>query len=240
MGIQTVFERTEKKYIITLAQRKALLEKIQQYIKPDEFGESTVNSLYFDTDDYRMIRRSIEKPVYKEKLRLRSYGTPKQDSKVFLELKKKYNGVVYKRRQTLRYPQAMAYVHQHIMPNQSQIMKEIDWAMRFYKDLKPRMLIAYDRTAFYSKTDRELRLTFDRNVRFRTDHLDLSKGSFGERILPPQQCIMEIKALGNMPLWLVRALSELEIFPGSFSKYGTAYTVTFERKLQGNGGQNCA
>ena len=161
MGIQTVFERTEKKYIITAKQRRQLLEKIGEYIKPDEYGESTICSLYFDTDDYRLIRNSIEKPVYKEKLRLRSYSTPKQDSKVFLELKKKYKGVVYKRRRTLEYKTAMDYVNNGNLPDDSQIMKEIDWAMHFYNGLKPKMFIAYDRTAFYSKTDFNLRITFD-------------------------------------------------------------------------------
>lgn len=238
MGIQTIFERTEKKYIITVKQRRQLLEKIREYIKADEYGESTVCSLYFDTDDYRLIRNSIEKPIYKEKLRLRSYFTPKQTSNVFLELKKKYNGVVYKRRQTLEYSTAMDYVNDGIMPNDSQIMREIDWAMHFYNGLKPRMFIAYDRTAFYSKTDFNLRITFDKNVRFRTDNLELSKGSFGERILSPDMCIMEIKALKAMPMWLTNALNELKIFPGSFSKYGTAYATVTQRNM--NGGRYCA
>lgn len=240
MGIQTVFERTEKKYIISMKQRRQLLETISEYIKPDEYGESTICSLYFDTDDFRLIRSSIEKPVYKEKLRLRSYSTPKQDSKVFLELKKKYKGVVYKRRKTLDYTSAMDYVNNGRLPDESQIMKEIDWAMHFYNGLKPKMFIAYDRTAFYSKTDFNLRITFDKNVRFRTDNLELSKGSYGERILSPDMCIMEIKALKAMPLWLTNALNELKIFPGSFSKYGTAYTTVTQRKLMINGGQNCA
>ena len=240
MTIQTVFERTEKKYILTLSQRRRLLEVISRYIKPDEYGESTVCSLYFDTDDSRLIRHSMEKPVYKEKLRLRSYSTPKRDSNVFLELKKKYNGVVYKRRQTLKYTQAMDYIREGVMPNDSQIMREIDWAMQYYPGIAPKMFIAYDRTAFYSKTDHELRITFDRNVRFRTDNLDLAKGHYGERILDANLCIMEIKALSAMPLWLTQALSDLKIFPGSFSKYGTAYEITEQRKNDYKGGQYCA
>ncbi len=240
MTIQTVFERTEKKYILTLSQRRRLLEVISRYIKPDEYGESTVCSLYFDTDDSRLIRHSMEKPVYKEKLRLRSYSTPKRDSNVFLELKKKYNGVVYKRRQTLKYTQAMDYIREGVMPNDSQIMREIDWAMQYYPGIAPKMFIAYDRTAFYSKTDHELRITFDRNVRFRTDNLDLAKGHYGERILDANLCIMEIKALCAMPLWLTQALSDLKIFPGSFSKYGTAYEITEQRKNDYKGGQYCA
>ena len=240
MAIQTVFERTEKKYIITLSQRKALLGMINEYIKPDEYGESTVCSLYFDTEDFRLIRRSMEKPAYKEKIRLRSYSTPKAGSKVFLELKKKYDGVVYKRRQTLEYLQAMRYILGREMPNDSQIMREIDWSMNYYKTISPKMFIAYDRTAFYSKTDHELRITFDRNVRFRTDNLDLAKGHYGERILDGGLCIMEIKALSAMPLWLTAALKELRIFPGTFSKYGTAYQITEARKNYYRGGQNCA
>ena len=149
MKIQTIFERTEIKYIITLKQREALLKLISSYIKPDEYGESTVCSLYFDTDDFLLIRNSMDKPVYKEKLRLRSYSTPKRDSNVFLELKKKYRGVVYKRRQTLRYSDAMDYILNDELPNDSQIMREIDYTMVRYKNLKPRMFIGYDRTAFY-------------------------------------------------------------------------------------------
>lgn len=240
MTIQTVFERTEVKYIMTLQQRKQLLEGIDRYIKPDEYGESTVCSLYLDTSDYRLIRRSLEKPVYKEKLRLRSYSTPKPGSSVFLELKKKYDGVVYKRRETLEYTEAKAYVCSGTKPYDSQIMREIDRTVHFYGDVAPRMLIAYDRTAFYSKTDHELRITFDRNVRFRTEYLDLGKGSYGERILPADQCIMEIKALYAMPLWLTRVLRDLSLYPGSFSKYGTAYQLLEQRKQQYKGGQNCA
>ncbi|MBQ1838200.1 MAG: polyphosphate polymerase domain-containing protein [Ruminococcus sp.] len=240
MTIQTVFERTEKKYILTLEQRRLLLEKIASYIKPDEYGESTVCSLYFDTPDSRLIRSSMEKPIYKEKLRLRSYSTPKRDSNVFLELKKKYNGVVYKRRQTMSYQQAQRYLTEGELPVDSQVMREIDWSMRYYKDIAPKVFIAYDRTAFYSKTDRELRITFDRNVRFRTDHLDLAKGHYGERILDPQLCIMEIKALSAMPLWLTEVLTELQLFPGTFSKYGTAYRLLEERKNRYKGGRNCA
>ena len=241
MNIQTVFERTETKYIITLGQRRRLLELISRYIKADEYGESTVCSLYFDTDDYRLIRSSLDKPVYKEKLRLRSYSTPKQESKVFLELKKKYSGVVYKRRETLRYREAMGYLRTGVAPVDTQIMREIDWAMRYYKGLKPKMFIAYDRTAFYSKTDHELRITFDKNVRYRTDDLDLASGSYGERILDHDKCIMDIKALNSMPLWLVDALGALGILPGSFSKYGTAYAREIQRKnIMNYGGQNCA
>ena len=148
--------------------------------------------------------------------------------------------MVYKRRQTLENTEAAEYVRSGKKPNDSQIMREIDWAMSYYRDVAPRMMIAYDRTAFYSNTDRELRITFDRNIRFRTENLDLSKGHYGERILPVDQCVMEIKALCAMPLWLTDVLRDLKIYPGSFSKYGTAYQLTEQRKHQYKGGQNCA
>ena len=175
MTIQTVFKRTERKYIITLNQRKQLLELISSQICSDKFGESTVRSLYFDTDDFRLIRNSIDKPVYKEKLRLRSYSTPKADSNVFLELKKKYKGVVYKRRETLKYSEAMNYLNTRSKPIDTQIMKEIDWTMNYYNGLKPKMFIAYERTAFYSKEDSHLIITFDNHVPFRKHDHELGK-----------------------------------------------------------------
>lgn len=240
MTIQTVFKRTEKKYIITLNRRKQLLELISSQICSDKFGESTVCSLYFDTDDFRLIRNSIDKPVYKEKLRLRSYSTPKADSNVFLELKKKYKGVVYKRRETLKYSDAMNYFNTRSKPVDTQIMKEIDWTMNYYNGLEPKMFIAYDRTAFYSKEDSNLRITFDKNIRFRNYDLELGKGSYGDLVLDSELCVMEIKILNSMPLWLSNALTQLKIYPSSFSKYGTAYAITKDKIITKNGGMNCA
>lgn len=240
MTIQTVFERTEKKYLITQKQRKLLLEKIADNISPDKFGESTVCSLYFDTDDFRLIRNSIDKPLYKEKLRLRSYSTPNADSNVFLELKKKYRGVVYKRRETLKYGDVQRYFKTGQKPVNTQIMKEIEQTMNFYGGLKPKMFIGYDRTAFYGKEDGNLRITFDKNLRFRTDDLRLENRSFGEPIVDCMYCIMEIKALNSMPLWLAKALSELKIYPSSFSKYGTAYAIYKEKNHIKIGGKYCA
>ena len=99
--IQSCFERYEKKYFLTPAGQKALLQTIAPYIKMDFYGKYTICNLYYDTPDWRLIRASLAKPVYKEKLRVRSYGVPAPDGKVFAELKKKYKGVVYKRRITV-------------------------------------------------------------------------------------------------------------------------------------------
>jgi SPX domain protein involved in polyphosphate accumulation len=239
MQTKAVFERTEKKYVISIAQKNELLAKIADKIRDDEFGESTIRSLYFDTDDFRLIRTSIDKPIYKEKLRLRSYSAPKPDSTVFLELKKKYKGVVYKRREKLKYEQVNNYLSTKQLPKDTQIMREIDWVLKHYPSLAPRMFILYDRNAYYGIEDSELRITFDKNLRYRTTDLDLSSEPYGDSIIGKDKCIMEIKALGAMPLWLCTALSELQIYPSSFSKYGTAYKI-ISQNSNTNGGINCA
>lgn len=238
--VKTIFERTEKKYVITVSQKNEMLSLISDKIKPDEYGKSSVNSIYYDTDDYRLIRNSIEKPVYKEKFRLRSYLVPDEDSTVFLELKKKCKGVVYKRRKTLKYIEAQKYLESHILPDNSQIMREIDWTMNFYKTLKPKMFVGYDRLAYVGRDDNSLRITFDFNLRFRTDNLSLDSGNYGENIIGNNYCIMEIKALNSMPLWLCKTLDKLKIYPSSFSKYGTAYQIISKRNSEQNGGISCA
>lgn len=179
--------------------------------------------MYIDTPDFLLIRNSIDAKTYKEKLRLRSYGTPNGDDEVFLEIKKKFKGVVYKRRIKLSVENAYKYLSEGIRPESSQIMREIDYAMSFYRDPKPKMLVAYERDAYYVKDMPNLRLTFDSNVRYRTDELDLCRGSDGKRIIGDDEYILEIKTDGAMPLWLSHALSKLSIYPSSFSKYGYSY-----------------
>ena len=221
------FMRYEKKYLITAAEKDELLAEIGEFLIPDTHGRSTICSLYLDTDDFLLIRNSIDAKVYKEKLRLRSYGTPSRDDKVFLEIKKKYKGVVYKRRISLTLEQAENYINNGIRPEESQIMREIDYAMRLYKHPVPRMLIAYDRDAYYVKDMPHLRLTFDTNLRYRNGSLYLEHGSDGSSLLPEGKYIFELKTDGAMPLWLSHALDKLKILPASFSKYGTAYRRTY-------------
>lgn len=233
--ITKVFKRLEKKYIISHDQYQQLVAALENHIVPDAFGESTINNIYFDTPDYRLIRASIEKPtVYKEKLRIRSYGVPSPDSKVFVELKKKYKGIVYKRRVDMTYEQAIRYLYRHEPPPvPSQVTAEIDSFLAFYRKLRPAVSLFYDRTAYYSKDDPELRLTFDTNIRFRNSELDLSRGDYGTVIMNRDQYILEIKCIDAMPLWLTRELDRLKIYPSSYSKYGTAYKqMLSEQKLK--------
>lgn len=218
-----IFRRVEKKYRLTPPQKEALLGIIGGHLIPDAHGQNTICSLYLDTPDHRIIRNSIDAKTYKEKLRLRSYGTPGMDDHVFLEIKKKFKGVVYKRREVMTLREAMAYIEHGIKPCDSQIMREIDYAMHFYHDPQPAMLIAYEREAYFDADDPNLRITFDTNVRARDKECRLENGSHGEFLLPQDAILMEIKTTGAMPVWLAKALSECAILPARFSKYGTAY-----------------
>ena len=230
MDATCIFKRIEKKYLLSEAQYETLFQRIGAHLRPDEFGRSTVLSLYLDTPDRRIIRNSIEAADYKEKLRLRSYGTARADSTVFLELKKKYGGVVYKRRAAMTLREAERYLRMGIKPYESQIMSELDWAMRLYGRPKAAMLIACEREAWFDEAHPDLRMTFDRNIRYRENELRLDRGSAGIGLLPKDRVLLEIKTAGAMPLWLADALDAESILPGSFSKYGEAYLRTLEER----------
>ena len=209
--------------MISEAQAQQLLAGIGSELQADVYGEYTVCNLYLDTERYDLIRTSLAKPIYKEKLRLRSYGIPKKKERVFLELKKKYKHVVYKRRVKLCADEAERYLTEGVLPPiDTQIFREIDWAMQMYRPT-PKLFLAYDRQAFSGKEDPTLRLTFDRRIRFRTERLRLSEGDDGEELLPSDRVLLEIKCSGAMPLWLSRRLSELAVYPTSFSKYGRSF-----------------
>lgn len=229
MGVTNVFARKELKYRLTASQDRFLREALAPYVTPDRYGESTICNIYYDTPDFRLIRKSIEKPVYKEKLRLRSYGPAGPEDKTFLELKKKYKGIVYKRRICLPERDAMNYLNgTSPLPEKDQISRELDWFLAFYGDLQPAVYLNYDRTAYYSKEDPDLRITFDRNICFRTDDLSLQSLPGGRFVIRPGESILEIKAAGAMPLWLTALLTQANAQRTSFSKYGTAYRMLLE------------
>ncbi len=221
--VNYVFERTEKKYLIRQDALDKFLAAIDPYVEKDRYGEYTICNVYYDTVSDELIRHSLEKPVYKEKMRLRSYGTPKPDDKVFLEIKKKFKGVVYKRRISLRYEEAMRYLEHGEKPtNDSQILREIDYFIRFYRP-KPKLYLAYDRIAFSGINEKDLRITVDQGIRSRWDNVKLDAGDYGEQLLSEQEYLVEIKTVDAFPLWLTEILAELEIFPTTFSKYGQIY-----------------
>ncbi len=232
MGDQMIFKRYEMKYLISTDQLALIKEALKNHMIADVHGKSTICSLYYDTPDYRLIRRSLEKPVYKEKLRVRSYGVADSDTSVFVELKKKYKSVVYKRRIGLPEKDAMHYLATKETPVHNQITREIDYAMDFYKELAPAMLLTYDREAYYAKDNHEFRVTFDTNILWRDYDLSLSKGIYGTPILPPDKVLMEVKTADAIPLWMVKLLSDNHIYKTSFSKYGTAYLTVCRQKKE--------
>lgn len=227
------FMRYELKYLVTSEQRQAITDLAENYMRPDEFGKSTICSVYYDTPDMRLIRRSIEKPIYKEKLRMRSYGIPDAGDKVFVELKKKYKEVVYKRRVSMTEEQAEKYLSGKTeVPKHSQITSELDYFLTFYQNIMPSVFISCERSAFFGKDDSNLRITFDSDILWRDYDLSLLSGIYGKPLLGAGQSLMEIKISGAMPLWLSHKLSELGIYKVNFSKYGNAY-MAMQKKTEG-------
>ena len=224
MSFQTVFKRYELKYMLTLEQKERILDAMQEHMSIDKYGRSTIRNIYFDTDSYRLIRRSIDKPIYKEKLRIRSYGKATDDSRVFVELKKKYDGVVYKRRLDLPCDAAFDWVEGKApRPTDTQISREIEYFLKYYGTLRPAAFLSYEREAYYEKNGGSFRVTFDDNIIFRTTDLSLKSDVYGESLLENGKVLMELKCSGGIPLWLVRVLSKEKIYKTSFSKYGTGY-----------------
>ena len=196
----------------------------------DQYGRTVIRNLYYDTPTYLLIRRSIEKPAYKEKLRIRSYAQVDGDGTVFVELKKKYRDVVYKRRLALPNQKAMAWLAGETPCQGGQIAKEIDYFQRFYGALRPAVFLSYEREAFYARDGSDFRITFDDAILCRQEALSLTAEAYGTPILPPGKVLMEIKCSGGIPLWLTAVLSREKIYKTSFSKYGTAYkTLIFPK-----------
>lgn len=230
----SIFVRVEKKYHLTNKQYEKLIQELSPYMKMDNYGLHTICNIYFDTDTFDLIRTSIEKPVYKEKLRLRSYGIPKDNDKVYLEIKKKWKGVVYKRRVSMTLEEVNRYLNHGIKPTTDcQILREIDYFISYYKP-KPKVYLAYDRIALYCLEDPNVRITFDKNIRSRNTNLDLANGDYGNHLLEEGNHLMEIKVPGAYPLWLADILSELEIYPKSFSKYGNVYLTHLQEERNQN------
>ncbi len=224
MGFKTVFSRYEYKYIITNDQKQRILQAMAPYMQADRYGKSTIRNIYLDTPDYLLIRRSIEKPVYKEKLRIRSYTQADDTSTVFAELKKKVHSVVYKRRLALPQNEAMDWLTKGIPPkNQSQIYRELEYARQLYTPLQPSVFLSYEREAFFHKENPDFRVTFDENILFRQNRLSLTQEIGGQAVLEQDKIVMEIKCAGGIPLWMVHTLSAEKLYKTSFSKYGTAY-----------------
>ncbi len=226
-----VFNRFEKKFLIDTKTYEEVLKVLNDYMEEDKYNKGgafyTISNLYFDTDDNALIRTSLSKPKYKEKLRLRAYGVPEPDDKVYLEIKKKVNKLVNKRRTAIGLAEAYDFVRTGQKPEvkefmNRQVLNELDYLIN-RNALSPKLYLAYDRRAYFGKDNRDLRISFDMNIRTRRYDLELEKGDYGEQLLAPDIWLMEIKAEKSIPLWLAELLSKHRIYSTSFSKYGTEY-----------------
>ncbi len=224
MIYQATFKRYELKYLLTPSDKQRVLQAMTPYMKLDSYGRTTIRNLYLDTNTFRLIRRSLEKPVYKEKLRIRSYQTPGEEDPVFVELKKKYQSVVYKRRLSLPEKQARACFQKNLpLPAHSQIAEEIEYARSYYQTLHPVVFLSYEREAYDSLDGGDFRVTFDEAIRYRTQELSLRSPVYGTSLLADGRTLMELKTSGALPLWMSHVLAERQLFQTSFSKYGAAY-----------------
>ncbi len=237
-------QRHEIKFLLNEEQYTRLLPLLSEHMEPDPYGRYEVRSLYYDTDDYAIIRACMDHPRYKEKFRLRSYGAPRADTPVFAEIKKKFKGITYKRRVDLPLSSVPAFLSGEYDPDENeQITREIRWFLGRTHPV-PKVLIQYDREPYEGVTEPLLRITFDRNVRWRTDRLrltddgadrsapaydgaagqaDPAEGAGDTLLLPEGSIIMEVKTPDTLPLWLCRFLSDEGIYRTGFSKYGVCY-----------------
>ncbi len=226
--MQTYFKRYELKYILSTKQYRSLLAQMPNDIKLDRYGRHKISNIYFDTDDYRVIRHSLEKPNYKEKLRIRCYGEPSESSTAFIELKKKYKGVVYKRRVYSEQNKVLSYLCDGASTvEQSQILKEIEYFKNSYHEIKPRVYLSYEREAFVSSKDENFRLTFDFNIVTRNSEISLNSSEKDREVLSCENVLLEVKTVMGLPQWFLNFLSSNDLYKTSFSKYGKAYQTYY-------------
>ena len=231
MKYQAVFKRYEIKYLISRSQKQAVLEAMAPYMKLDEYGKSTIRNIYFDTDDYILARHSIAKPDFKEKIRIRSYKKADEKSEVFVELKRKFDHVVYKRRIAIPEADAMKwmagsrsnYIEEECKAASTQVTDEIEYFCSLYPGLRPTVFLSYDREAYKMNDGGDFRVTFDSNIRSRDYDISLESEAYGTNLLDDNKVLMELKCSGGIPLWMTEALSAGHIYKTSVSKYGTAY-----------------
>lgn len=237
-----VFERFEKKYLLNAITVPSIIRGISGEMEPDAYGDNngeySIHNIYYDTTDSYLIRTSIDKPRYREKLRLRSYGTPMGlDEKVYIEIKKKFNGYGNKRRSSLSLGAAYEFLGNGKIPGlikktNRQVLREIQYILEMH-DLVPTLYLSYSRLAFQGRNrNSDIRITFDHNILSRREGLRLEYGAYGDRLLPDGSWLMEVKVKHSIPVWLSCLLAENRLYPTSFSKYGNEYKKTMQTELK--------
>ncbi|PWV92475.1 VTC domain-containing protein [Paenibacillus cellulosilyticus] len=235
-----VFNRYENKYLMDSQSFQDIYNRLLQYMDLDEYNQNnqfySISNIYYDTEQHSIIRNSLSKPKYREKLRIRAYGVPKPDAKVYVELKKKVFGLVNKRRTAMKLDEAYEFVRTGKVPEfkpymNKQVIQEIQYFLQRY-ELQPAVYLAYDRIAMFCRGNRDLRITFDTNIRSRREDIRLEDGDHGEALMAPGLWLMEVKAEKTVPVWLAHLLSELQMFRTGFSKYGNEYRMNIRNEQQ--------
>lgn len=242
--MENIFKRYELKYLLNEDTFNQLLDGLEKFMELDQYGLHSISSIYYDTTDFQLIRNSINHKGYKEKLRLRSYGIPTKESCVAVELKKKFEKIVYKRRLFLPLFQAEQYLkdvadREAFMPDfclntyqERQILKEIKWFTALNKPV-PQVMIAYDRLAYFGKKDMQLRITFDQHIRWRNTDLHLNNGHDGQPLIDKSYILMEVKIPQAMPLWMTSLFTNLGLKQSPFSKYAYCYEHYLNKQQRG-------
>lgn len=225
----TIFRRIEKKYLLNEDTYNKLMEQIKEHLEEDYYYKSTICNIYFDNDNNDLIIKSLDKPLFKEKIRLRSYGIPTLDNDVYLEIKSKCYGIVNKRRIAIKLKDFYNCLNKEFISDNKQIADEINYYIKL-NNLKPHIFLGYNRLSYYDKDNKDFRITFDTNIRSRYDDLRLEEGDAGKLLFNEKVYIMEVKVLGALPMWFVNILSSLNIYPESFSKYGNIYMKNFKEE----------
>ncbi|MDR0862185.1 MAG: polyphosphate polymerase domain-containing protein [Oscillospiraceae bacterium] len=239
-----VFNRYENKYLLDERTYSLLRDRFEATMELDAYNKAfetyPISNLYYDTTDNYLIRASLSKPRYKEKVRIRAYGVPASDGKVYAEIKKKVGGLVNKRRTALTLTDAYTFLKTAQPPElqpcmNAQVLSELQY-IAATRELLPTAYLAYDRRAYFGGGDcgggtDDLRVSFDANIRSRRYDLRLEAGDYGEQLLGGGQYIMEIKVARAIPPWLCRLLSECKVYPQSFSKYGEEYKKRLRENL---------
>jgi len=230
-----VFNRHENKYLIDVSICEKLERQLSNYMELDPYNKQhetyPICNIYYDTEDNHLIHKSIQKPRYKEKLRLRSYGTPDIESKVYVEIKKKVSKFVNKRRSAMLLDEACEFLASGKLPAitplmNKQVLCEIEYILQQH-ELSPKVFLAYERRAYFGTGQHDLRVSFDSSITTRRTDLRLESGIYGQKLIDDDMRLMEIKVAQSIPVWLTRLLSAYEIYPRSFSKYGTEYIGSF-------------
>lgn len=230
MALST-FCRKEMKFLITEEQMHVLLKETAAYFDYDAFCPNgswyLIRNIYMDTEQNQLIHLSTMGPTYKEKVRIRKYGTyDDQKDSYYLEMKKKAEGIVFKRRVHFTKEDLDTFLKNKQVLNgynafSQQVMKEFIYLFEQY-EIAPKLFLSYERLALKGKEEPTLRMTFDRNILTRRDNFEFDKAG-GDALLKPHQIIMEIKFENAMPLWLAHLLASHQIYKTSFSKYGHEY-----------------